>query len=253
MNKISSMGYFGGVQKVSRGPWFRESLVEDDGMDWFYSFVDSDGKKCYLLSNNLSWEDRDRMSHIYHSMVRNNRISWFFGLWLGLETVQRVGYFKSMALGWKSLSMLGLGYFYKSAFMWNSSSNYAPVFGAYFRKYSANVKRDLFEIKDAKKEYFYIDTSEYMNYSNKDLGHHYHAHHGPQPVSYFLYVNTLFRRENQWTALGSTKSISSSAERKTTLRTTRDSSTTVSNLRIRASQLPIKLQILCTEKTEINE
>ena len=181
------MGYFGGVQKVSRGPWFREAIVEDDGLDWFYTFVDSDGKKCYLLSNNIAHQDRERMSHLYHSMVRNNRISWFFGLWLGFETVHLDRYFKKMALGWRSLSCLGLAYLYKSLFMWISSSNYAPVFGAYFRKYSAHVKRDMFEIKDAKKEYFYIDTSEYMNYSNKDLGHEYHAHHGPQPVSAHVY------------------------------------------------------------------
>lgn len=49
------MGYFGGHQKNSRGPWFNEFYVEDDGLDWFYKFNDSDGKTCYLLSNNLSW------------------------------------------------------------------------------------------------------------------------------------------------------------------------------------------------------
>jgi hypothetical protein len=37
----------------------------------------------------------------------------------------------------------------------------------------------LFEIKDPKKEYFYIDTSDYMTYSNKTLGEEYHCHHGP--------------------------------------------------------------------------
>lgn len=52
--KFNSVGYFGGVAKVSKGPWFRSFLVEDDGLDWFYQFKDSDGKMCYLLSNNVA-------------------------------------------------------------------------------------------------------------------------------------------------------------------------------------------------------
>ena len=179
--KIGSMGYFGGVAKVSRGPWFRDYFVEDDGLDWFYSVLDNDGNKCYLLSNNLKLEDRERMAHMYHTMVRNNRLSWVGGLWLGFEMVARHPYLKSMALGWRATSMVGLGFLFKSAFMQYSSQQYNPIVGAFFRKYSAHVKSDLFEIKDEKKEYFYIDTSEYMNYSNATLGEEFHSHHGPQP------------------------------------------------------------------------
>ena len=51
------------------------------------------------------------------------------------------------------------------------------------RKYQKFAKSDAFEITDRKREYFDIDTSEYMNYDFKDLGHDYHAHHGPQPVN----------------------------------------------------------------------
>ena len=184
--KIGSMGYFGGVAKVSRGPWFRDFFVEDDGLDWFYSFLDNDGNKCYLLSNNMAIKDREQFSWMYHTMVRNNRLSWFAGLWLGFETVTKVGYFRNMALGWRFLSCLGLGYAYKSAIMMYSSQHYNPVVGAFLRKYSTSVKKDLFEIKDEKKEYFYIDTSEYMNYSNATLSDEYHTNHGPQPVSLFF-------------------------------------------------------------------
>jgi len=59
--KISSMGYFGGVAKVSKGPWFRDYFVEDDGLDWFYTFLDNEGKKCYLLTNNMAVADREHM------------------------------------------------------------------------------------------------------------------------------------------------------------------------------------------------
>ena len=30
--KVSPFGYFSRVAKVSRGPWFQEHLVEDDGL-----------------------------------------------------------------------------------------------------------------------------------------------------------------------------------------------------------------------------
>ena len=83
--KISSMGYFGGVAKVSRGPWYKEHLVEDDGLEWFYQFSDADGKTCYLLSNNMALEDRENVASLYKTMCRNNTLAWFGGLWLGVE------------------------------------------------------------------------------------------------------------------------------------------------------------------------
>jgi hypothetical protein len=185
--KVGSMGYFGGVAKVSRGPWFRDFWVEDDGLDWFYTFVNSDGQKCYLLSNNMAIEDRNKMSHLYHTQVRNNRISWCVGLWASFELVTKDSWLKKQALGWKGVNWLIIGFVFKNMLMAWSSSMYGPVMGAYLRKYQSSVKTNLFHIKDEKKEYFYIDTSEYMNYGNKDLGDEYHCHHGPQPVSFFLF------------------------------------------------------------------
>ena len=86
-----------------------------------------------------------------------------------------------MALGWRMLSLLGLGWVFKVGMMEINCGMYGPVMGAYLRKHQKSIKSDLFEIKDAKKEYFYIDTSDYMTYSNKTLGEEYHCHHGPQP------------------------------------------------------------------------
>lgn len=181
--KISSLGYFGGVAKVSRGPWYKEHMVEDDGLDWFYQFSDADGKQCYLLSNNMTMEDRDRVAHLYKTMCRNNTLAWFGGLWLGTEVVLADRYFRKMAIGWRFLSCVGIASVFKGLFMSWSSGLYAPTLGAYFRKYQSSVQRDLWEIRDSKKEYFYIDTSQYMNYTNESIGDHYHSHHGPQPVS----------------------------------------------------------------------
>jgi len=180
--KVGSMGYFGGVAKVSRGPWFRDYWIEDDGLDWFYNFTNSDGNKSYLLSNNLALEDRTKMSHLYHTMVRNNRISWFVGGWAAFEIVTKDAWFKQLAHGWKGCWWLAIAYAAKSGLMLWSSSMYGPVMGAYLRKSKGDIKQDLFHIQDKKKEYFYIDTSQYMNYSGKDLSDdEYHCHHGPQP------------------------------------------------------------------------
>lgn len=182
------MGYFGGTIKVSRGPWFREFWVEDDGLDWFYSFLDNDGNKCYLLSNNLPLQDRERLAYLYHSHVRNNRISWFLGGWLGFEAVTKLQYCRSSALGWRFFQWFGLSFLIKSALVGYSAQHYNPIVGAFFRKYSSQVKKDIFEIRDEKKQYFYIDTSQYMNYTNNELSDEYHVHHGPQPVSQFVLV-----------------------------------------------------------------
>merc|ERR1711934_852987 len=132
--KVTAMGYFGGVAKVSRGPWFKEYFVEDDGLDWFYTFMDSNYSKCYLLSNNLSVEDRTTLSHMYHTNVRNNRIAWLIGAAVGFEACIRTPRLRAMALGWRMLSGLGVAWATKTALMAYSAQNYNPIVGAFFRK-----------------------------------------------------------------------------------------------------------------------
>lgn len=88
-----------------------------------------------MLSNNLAIEDRERLSSLYFSMQRNNKIAWFAGMFLSVETMMHVQYLKKMPLGWRVPSLFGLGFLYKSFFMMNTGYNYAPAIGAYFRKY----------------------------------------------------------------------------------------------------------------------
>jgi hypothetical protein len=109
-------------------------------------------------------------------------LAWFGGLWLSVETVSRVPQLQKLAFGWKLLAIIGTGFVYKTLFTAYNAWTYGPVVSAYLRKYSNFAKSDQFEITDRKREYFYIDTSSYMNYELADLPHS-HAAHGPQPVS----------------------------------------------------------------------
>lgn len=180
--KVSPFGYFGRVAKVSRGPWFNEWNVEEDGLEYFYVYGGSEGLT-YLLSNNVPLEDRQKLDRIYASYRRNSWMAWGAGLWLGMETVLRCQCFKKMAVGWRALSMFGAAWAYKTGFSAYNGMTYGPLMAAFFRKYSEAAKPDPFQINDRKREYFYIDTSNYMNYTPEDLGHEYHTNHGPQPVS----------------------------------------------------------------------
>lgn len=153
------------------------------------------------MSNNIPVKDRASMDALYHEQVRTNRLAWLFGTYLGYESVMRINRLKGLAPGWRFLSMLGFGWMYKQVGMSYYSGLSGPTMGAFLRKYSDHTKKDQFEIVDPKKSYFYIDTSEYMNYSNKTLGDQYHASHGPQPEgeamdsSYLVEVDKFLRGE----------------------------------------------------------
>ena len=200
-NKFTAMGYFEGVPSVSKGPWFKEKFVEDDGLEWYYTFTDSEGKPCYLLSNNMELKDRESVASLYKSMNRINKISWFFGLWVGFEAVRLDSYFRKMALGWRGLSMLGIAWVFNGLATGHYAQSYNPLFSAYLRKYKNYIKNDPYEIKDQKRAYFYIDTSQYMNYTNEDTPDEHHVHHGPQPEgdahdsSYLVEMDKFLRGE----------------------------------------------------------
>jgi hypothetical protein len=36
--KVEPMGYFGRVDKISRGPWFEERFVEEDMLEKYFVF-----------------------------------------------------------------------------------------------------------------------------------------------------------------------------------------------------------------------
>ena len=113
--KVTPMGYFGRVSQTSRGPWFKELLVEDDGLEWYYTYGDSMGMR-YLLSNNMSVQDRENFARLYHAHNRASGLAMFAGFFAGFEVVSRHSYFKSMATGWRVASFFAVSYGFKTLF-----------------------------------------------------------------------------------------------------------------------------------------
>lgn len=157
----------------------------------------ANGETKYLLSNNMSWQDREKIANLYSGMRRVKWMANFGGMFLAWETIMRVPYFKGMAAGWKFMSFFGLAFAYRNLYQAGFSSQYyGPLISAYFKKYQEKSKSDMFDITDRKREYYQIDTSVYMNYDYSDLNNEYHYNHGPQPVITPKY--NLFRMDKLW-------------------------------------------------------
>jgi hypothetical protein len=98
---LSAPGYFARPNKVSRGPWFKEYIAQDDGLEYYYQYSDEDGNTKYLLTNNIPWQDRERLQNLYFGFNRANNLSLFGGLWLGVEAITRVGRLRKTGWGLK--------------------------------------------------------------------------------------------------------------------------------------------------------
>mmetsp|Transcript_36907 Transcript_36907/g.35634 ORF Transcript_36907/g.35634 Transcript_36907/m.35634 type:complete len:240 (+) Transcript_36907:1-720(+) len=178
--KVTPWGYFGRVSKISQGPWFKEDQVENDGLEFYYMFIQG-GQTYYLLSNNIPIVDRDKLQNVYYALSRNSYLGWFGGLWLGVEAALRVPYLRACAPGWRFLSIFGTAFVAASLFNDYNSFTYGPIASALLKRHSQHAKTDLFQITDRKREFYEIDTSQYMNYQYEDIQDEYHTHHGPQP------------------------------------------------------------------------
>ncbi len=80
--KFSPMGYFGRVSQISRGPWFAEMQVEDDGLEYYYLHQDSNGTMRYLLSNNMTYKDRTELMALWNGQRRVTCLGWGLGLFV---------------------------------------------------------------------------------------------------------------------------------------------------------------------------
>ena len=203
MDRLIAPGYFGRPAKVSRGPWFREMFSEDDGLEYYYQYKNGDGETKNLLTNNIPLEDRENIERLYSSYKRNTALSTFAGLWTSFELVTRVPALKRMLPGYRILSFFVLGKVLSCEYRYYSGGYYyMPLLCSFFKKYDDVAKTDLFDIKDEKREWFELDTSQYMNYDFEDLDHHHHnVNHGPQPdgevfdSTWFTEYNKLLKGE----------------------------------------------------------
>ena len=152
--------------------------MEEDYLEIYYAFAHGGSLK-YLLSNNMNVTDRVEFHRIWKAHDRASGLAMFAGFALGLETVTRHAYFKKMALGWRVCSFFGVAYGFKCLFNTYNAHYYGPLMGAYLRRYDSVITADRFEMVDRKREYYEIDTSQYMSYTDEDL--HSHVNHGPQP------------------------------------------------------------------------
>ena len=151
--KLTPMGYFGRVNQTSRGPWFRKWYVEDDGLEWYYTYGDNSGTK-YLLSNNIPIKDRNNFARLFQAHERMTYAVSFASYWLAFETVLRDSIIRKWALGWRGLTFLGLAQVYAYGLNKVVGADYAPLLGAYLRKYSEYGANELWEIQDRKREFY---------------------------------------------------------------------------------------------------
>ena len=129
----------------------------------------------------MSYDDRENFARLYWAQRRCSLLATAAGAFVGFEVVSRHPYFRGMAAGWRLCSLFAVGYTAKTVFnMWNART-YGPLIGAYLRKYDDFAATDSFEITDRKREFYQIDDSQYMNYTEEDLTDHRHVSHGPQP------------------------------------------------------------------------
>ena len=196
--KFTPMGYFGRVSTISRGPWFAELQVEDDGLEYYYLHQDCNGVMRYLLSNNMSYKDRTELEALWSGAGRVTKLGWFLGGFVGLTAITKVPYFRSMAMGWSCLSLFAVAGATKMVMCQYYGRTYGPLIGSYFRKYRDVGAADAWELRDRKREYYQIDDSQYMAYTEADLENvHRHANHGPQPdgeakdASYLVELNAF--------------------------------------------------------------
>ena len=122
------------VHIKDRHPMYNWWFAEDDGLEKYYAFSTQTGRQ-YLLSNNMDYKDRTEFHRLYRAHSRAHYLAQAAGLWLSVETVLRVPYFRTMAIGWKFASIFGIDYVYRELFNWHNSCRYQPLIGAYLRKY----------------------------------------------------------------------------------------------------------------------
>ena len=129
----------------------------------------------------MTYKDRCDLNALHVAQKRVAQIGWFAGFFAAASLLTHDAYVRKMAYGWKGLSFLLTAATVKVGISAYSSFTYGPLIGAYLRKYSGAARSDAWELRDRKREFYQIDDSQYMDYSEEQVDVHRHSNHGPQP------------------------------------------------------------------------
>jgi len=128
----------------------------------------------------MTYKDRTELMALWNGQRRVTCLGWGLGMFVAHQLITKNDRLIKMALGWKGLSFLAIAGLTKMVVCQYYGRTYGPLIGAYFRKYQHVGTTDAWEIRDRKREYYQIDDSQYMDYTEHDLHDmHMHANHGP--------------------------------------------------------------------------
>ena len=69
-----------------------------------------------MLSSNIPFKDRDRLSYLFNAYRRNKILSWGASLWVAVELVSRVPILKRLAYGYRFVALIASAFVCKNAF-----------------------------------------------------------------------------------------------------------------------------------------
>ena len=140
----------------------------------------------------MTHADRTSFDRLWKEHNRAMLLASMGGVWASFEFVSRAPQLRRMATGWRVLSFFAGAAVFKNGIAAYIAPDYQPLIGAFLRKYHHVASADPFDLTDRKREFYQIDTNQYMNYTEDDLKDmHMHANHGPQPVSHFFVLLTF--------------------------------------------------------------
>jgi hypothetical protein len=150
---------------------------EGDYGSFFYVFILSANKKKHIYSNNIQVEDREDFKDMinYDQTVRKcfNYFSFLSAIFLYNGVLSGINYGNKQ---WMKLLTL-CGCFFTTKFFVNNVylNYYNDISNYYYFKYQNVSVDDVNEVKDPRREFFYLDKSSYYRESSQEIRHK--AHH----------------------------------------------------------------------------
>ena len=149
------------------GLWYREWMIRGSDDDKYY-VLKRNFENLYLLTNVIPLKDREIMGALYFRIKRDWGIAGVLSFGISLHAIQ-LPLFSVFKRSWKLFPFLICFQTFRYGISYLISRYNSPMFYAYLNKYRDSIKSDMFKIRDITREWFDIDDSEYMNYTNEDV------------------------------------------------------------------------------------